>query len=60
MIIHAVFEIDAIIRCRVRALLLLIPCELPLTYWRWKLVIHSGSRDQFLHQVWRSCAYPCL
>jgi len=28
----------------------------PLTCWPWTVVIHGGSRCQFLHQVWRSCS----
>jgi len=39
------------------------PCVLdlwPLTFWPWSVVIHGGSYDQSLHQVWRSYGYPFL
>jgi len=29
-----------------------------LTFWPWSVVIHGGSHDQPLHQVWRSYGYP--
>ena len=58
------FEVDTTIRCLVIALLLLIRhvtlWPWPLTFWLWSVVIHGGSRDQPLHQVWRSYGYPFL
>jgi len=53
MKVPAKFEVDTIIRCLVMALLLLIR-YVTLTFWSWSVVIHGGSRDQPLHQVWRS------
>jgi len=51
-------EVDMTIRCLVIALLLLIRYVTwwpwPMTFWPWSVVIHGGSRDQPLHQVWRS------
>ena len=57
-------EVDTTIRCLVIALLLMIRYVTlwpwPLTFWLWSVVIHGGSRDQPLHQVWRSYGHPFL
>ena len=58
------FEVDTTIRCLVITLLLLIRYVTlrpwPLTFWLWSVVVHGGSRDQPLHEVWRSYDYPFL
>jgi len=58
------FEVDTTIRFLVIALLLLISYVTlwpwPLTFWLWSVVIHGGSRDQPLHEVWRYYGYPFL
>ena len=43
-----------------RDLVTLWPWPWPLTFWPWWVVIHGVSRDQPLHQVWRSYGYPFL
>jgi len=52
------FNVDTTIRCLVIELLLLIRYVTSwpwhLIFWPWSVVIHGGSCDQSIHQVWRS------